>query len=214
MSEPERGAVYVVDDDASLRAELAEALSARGYSVREFADGTALLEDQATLVPGCIILDLNMPGMDGMEVQRRLAREGSPHKVVMLTGAGTISTAVAALHGGAIDFLEKPFFLKDLMGVIDRAGRRLDIERAEEARRHDAQMRLDRLSEREFDVLCGLTLGLPNKIIAYRLGLSVRTVESYRANLMDKLAVRSLPEAVKLAMEAGVEPKGAIVQTG
>lgn len=212
MTGEARGSVYVVDDDASLRAELADALSVRGFAVRAFADGEALLAAHTSLAPGCIVLDLNMPGVDGMEAQRVLAREGSAHKVVMLTGAGTVSTAVAALHGGAVDFLEKPFRLDALVAVIDRAVQRQRGEEEERARRAATDARLDRLSEREHDVLAGLTLGLPNKIIAYRLGLSVRTVETYRANLMDKLGVGSLSEAVKLALEAGLEPKGAILR--
>ncbi len=210
----ERGAVYIVDDDANLRSELADALAARGFAVREFADGAALIADHATYPPGCIVLDLNMPGVDGMEVQRTLAREGSAHKIVMLTGAGTISAAVAALHGGAVDFLEKPLRVDDLAAVVDRALQRQRHEQHERASRAAAIARLDRLSEREHDVFSGITLGLPNKIIAYRLGLSVRTVETYRANVMDKLGVRSLSDAVKLGLEAGHEPKGDIVRIG
>jgi len=209
-----KGAVYVVDDDASLRGELADALAARGFTVTAFADGHALLDAANTVAPGCIVLDLNMPGIDGLEVQRTLMHAGSPHKVVMLTGTGTISVAVAALQNGAVDFLEKPFRLDALVAVLDRALDRQRSEQAVRARCAAAHARVERLSDREHDVLCGLTLGLPNKIIAYRLGLSVRTVETYRAHLMDKLAVTSLSEAVKLALEAEIEPKGAIVRAG
>ncbi|MBL0966004.1 MAG: DEAD/DEAH box helicase [Blastomonas sp.] len=145
-------------------------------------------------------------------VQQALVERGSAHKIVMLTGAGSVSTAVRAIHAGAIDFLEKPFLVDDLVRAIGSAVSRQIQEVEQGGRRRQAEQLIARLSDRERDVLCGMVLGLANKIIAYRLGLSPRTVEAYRAQLMSKLGVRSLAEAVQIALEAGLEPRGAIVR--
>ena len=213
MDMRDRRHVYIVDDDTEVRAELAEALDLRGYRARAFDSGEGFLALQAELDPGCVVLDLNMPGMSGMEVQQALVERESRHKIVMLTGSGSVSTAVRAMHAGAIDFLEKPFHIDDLVRAIGSAVNRQLLEGQEDTRRRKAETLIDRLSDRERDVLCGMMLGLANKIIAYRLGLSPRTVEAYRAQLMHKLEVRSLAEAVQLAIEAGVEPRGAIVRS-
>lgn len=213
MNMRDRRPVYIVDDDAEVRSELAEALDLRGFFARAFDGGESFLAHQAELEPGCVVLDLNMPGMGGMEVQQALVECGSRHKIVMLTGSGSVSTAVRALHAGAIDFLEKPFHIDDLVRAIGNAVSRQLQEGQEDSRRRKAETMIDRLSDRERDVLCGMILGLANKIIAYRLGLSPRTVEAYRAQLMHKLEVRSLAEAVQLAIEAGLEPRGAILRS-
>lgn len=204
--------VYIVDDDAEVRAELGEALELRGFVVRVFDSGDDFVAQQAGLAPGCVVLDLNMPGLGGMDVQQALVERGSAHKIVMLTGAGSVSTAVRAIHAGAIDFLEKPFLVDDLIRAIGSAVSRQIQEVEQGGRRRQAEQLIARLSDRERDVLCGMVLGLANKIIAYRLGLSPRTVEAYRAQLMSKLGVRSLAEAVQIALEAGLEPRGAIVR--
>jgi two-component system response regulator FixJ len=120
---------------------------------------------------------------------------------------------VRAIHAGAIDFLEKPFHVDDLVRSIGSAVNRQLQEVQQDSRRRQAEELIGRLSDRERDVLCGMVLGLANKIIAYRLSLSPRTVEAYRAQLMSKLGVRSLAEAVQIAMEAGLEPRGAILRT-
>lgn len=205
--------VYVVDDDAEVRGELGEALELRGFVVRAFASGDDFVAQQTELEPGCVVLDLNMPGLGGMDVQEALVERGSPHKIVMLTGAGSVSTAVRAIHAGAIDFLEKPFHVDDLVRAIGSAVNRQLQEVQQGGRRRQAEDLVARLTERERDVLCGMVLGLANKIIAYRLSLSPRTVEAYRAQLMHKLGVRSLAEAVQIAIEAELEPRGAILRT-
>ncbi len=205
--------VYIVDDDAEVRSELAEALELRGFVASAFDGGEAFLAREAELDPGCVVLDLNMPGLGGMDVQQALVDNASHHKIVMLTGAGSVSTAVRAMHAGAIDFLEKPFHIDDLVRAIGSAVNRQLQEVQEDARRRQAEEQIGRLSERERDVLCGMALGLANKIIAYRLGLSTRTVEAYRAQLMHKLGVRSLAEAVQIVRDAGLEPTGAILRS-
>lgn len=205
--------VYIVDDDAMVRAELAEALQLRGFDAIAFDSGEGFMARQDALEPGCVVLDLNMPGMGGMEVQQAMVNRHSRHKIVMLTGAGSVSTAVRAMHAGAIDFLEKPFHVDDLVRAVGSAVHSQMQEVAESDRRRHAAAAVERLSERERDVLCGMVLGLANKVIAYRPSLSPRTVESYRAQLMQKLGVRSLAEAVQIAMEAELEPRGAIVRS-
>ena len=205
--------VYIVDDEPDVRSELAEALELHGFVVSGFGDGEAFLAHHAELEPGCVVLDLNMPGMGGMDVQQALIEQGSQHKIVMLTGAGSVSTAVRAMHAGAIDFLEKPFHVDDLVRAIGSAVNRQLQEVEQVGRRRQAEEQVGRLSDRERDVLCGMMLGLANKIIAYRLSLSPRTVEAYRAQLMQKLGVRSLAEAVQIAIEVGLEPQGAILRS-
>ncbi|PXW76106.1 LuxR family two component transcriptional regulator [Blastomonas natatoria] len=205
--------VYIVDDDALVRAELAEALQLRGFMATAFDSGEGFLARQDALEPGCVVLDLNMPGMGGMEVQQAMVDRRSRHKIVMLTGAGSVSTAVRAMHAGAIDFLEKPFHVDDLVRAVGSAINSQFQEVAQSDRKRNAAEIVERLSERELDVLCGMVLGLANKVIAYRLSLSPRTVESYRAQLMQKLGVRSLAEAVHIAMEAELEPRGAILRS-
>lgn len=213
MGMRERRNVYIVDDDFEVRGELSEALELRGFAVDAFADGNSFLSAQAALPAGCVVLDLNMPGLGGIDVQQALVERQALHKIVMLTGSGSVSTAVRAMHAGAIDFLEKPFHVDDLVRAIGSAVNRQLLEVEEDTRRRQAEDQIARLSERERDVLCGMVLGLANKIIAYRLGLSTRTVEAYRAQLMHKLDVKSLAEAVQIAMEAHLEPRGAIVRT-
>lgn len=213
MGMRERRNVYIVDDDFEVRGELSEALELRGFAVDAFADGNSFLSAQAALPAGCVVLDLNMPGLGGIDVQQALVERHALHKIVMLTGSGSVSTAVRAMHAGAIDFLEKPFHVDDLVRAIGSAVNRQLLEVEEDTRRRQAEDQIARLSERERDVLCGMVLGLANKIIAYRLGLSTRTVEAYRAQLMHKLEVKSLAEAVQIAMEAHLEPRGAIVRT-
>jgi two-component system, LuxR family, response regulator FixJ len=212
MDMADRRNVYIVDDDEEVRSELSEALEMRGFAVHAYADGNSFLSVQAALPAGCVVLDLNMPGMGGMDVQQALIAQGALHKIVMLTGAGSVSTAVKAMHAGATDFLEKPFHVDDLVRAIGSAVNRQVREVEEESRRRQAEAHIARLSDRERDVLCGMALGLANKITAYRLGLSTRTVEAYRAQLMHKLEVKSLAEAVHIAMEAQLEPRGAILR--
>lgn len=213
MDRRDQRKVYIVDDDAEVRSELAEALQLRGYAVQAFSQGDSFLAAQGSLAAGCVVLDLKMPGMGGMEVQRALVEQQSQHKIIMLSGEGSVSTAVQAMHAGATDFLEKPFHVDDLVRAIGTAASRQMKEAQDDTRKRQAEEVIGRLSERERDVLCGMVLGLANKIIAYRLGLSTRTVEAYRAQLMQKLGAKSLAEAVQIAIEAQLEPRGAIVRT-
>jgi two-component system response regulator FixJ len=196
-------AVYIVDDDAMIREELAELLHSDQVDVRAFASGEELLKASAELTSGCVILDLNLPGESGLRVQQRLREEGADHQIIMLTGEADVPTAVQAIQAGATDYLLKPFSVRALLASLEAAFGRLEEEREAQQARSSAQAALARLSPRERDVLTELLAGAPNKIIAYKLGLSTRTVEMYRGNLMEKLGVRSLPDAMRLAITAG-----------
>lgn len=204
--------VYLVDDDTDLRNELADALAESDYTVRGFASGEAFLEVQADLPPGCIVLDLTMPGMNGMQVHKALVERDSQHVVVMLTGTGSIATAVAALRTGVVDFVEKPAQLDALRDCIEMARvRRLAVAATRE-KLATARDRFAPLTPREMEVVYGMMMGLSAKMTARRLDLSFRTVESYRANLMVKLSARNLAEVVRMAIEAELTPTGPILE--
>lgn len=203
--------IYLVDDDNDLRSELADALENAGHVVSGFASGETFLAAESELAPGCVVLDLTMPGISGMQVHASLTERKSNHVVVMLTGTGSIATAVSALRKGAIDFVEKPAQLELLKASIETARVRRLAAAASNERLAAAQARFSGCTPRELDVLYGIVLGLSAKMTARRLDLSFRTVESYRANLMAKLNVRSLAEVVRMAIEARIEPEGAIL---
>ena len=203
--------VYLVDDDTALRDELADALAEAGYAVQGFASGEAFLAAQADLPPGCVVLDLTMPGMNGMQVHPALVDRNSRHVVVMLTGTGSIATAVAALRTGVVDFVEKPVQLDTLKECIAIAQVRRMTVAASREKLAAARERFAPLTPRELEVVYGMMMGQSAKMTARRLDLSFRTVESYRANLMVKLGVRTLAEVVRMAIEAEIKPSGPIV---
>ncbi|WP_439540541.1 response regulator transcription factor [Sphingomonas sp.] len=203
--------VYLVDDDTALRDELADALAEAGYAVQGFASGEAFLAAQADLPPGCVVLDLTMPGMNGMQVHTALVDRNSRHVVVMLTGTGSIATAVAALRTGVVDFVEKPVQLDTLKECIAIAQVRRMTVAASREKLAAARERFAPLTPRELEVVYGMMMGQSAKMTARRLDLSFRTVESYRANLMVKLGVRTLAEVVRMAIEAEIKPSGPIV---
>lgn len=196
--------VHIVDDEESMRRSTGYALKTAGYTVTSWASGAEFLREVRHVERGCILLDIRMPEIDGLEVQQILAERGITMPIVVMTGHGDIGTAVRAMKGGAADFLEKPFERTTLLCAIETAFDR--IARAERitARAADAEVVLGALTPRERDVLDGLAHGLPNKTIAYDLGISPRTVEVHRANLMTKLEVRSLSDALRIAFAAGL----------
>ena len=194
--------VHLVDDDASVRRSVGFMLKTAGFQVRSFEAGTELLKAAGELEDGCVLLDIRMPGMDGLEVQQALQDKGVRLPVVIMTGHGDVALAVKAMKAGAVDFVEKPFAKEALLTALAEAFRRLERRETTEDRARDAEIQLQALTPRERDVLEGLARGLPNKTIAYDLGISPRTVEIHRANLMTKLGVRSLSEALKIAFSA------------
>lgn len=194
--------LYVVDDDDAIRRSLSFLLKTSGFAVQVFEGGLPFLKAAATLAPGCVLLDVRMPDMDGLEVQRELRARGIMLPVIIMTGHGDIDMAVAAMKAGASDFIEKPFEKATLLACIESARKQSIATRGVGARAQEAQARLNILTDREREVLDGLVEGLPNKTIAYDLGISPRTVEIHRANLMQKLEVRSLAEALRIAFHA------------
>jgi two-component system response regulator FixJ len=197
--------VHLVDDDAAIRRSVGFMLKTAGFQVRSFETGTELLKAAGELEDGCVLLDIRMPGMDGLEVQAALQEKGVTLPVIIMTGHGDVSLAVKAMKAGAVDFVEKPFSKGSLLGAIEESFQRLDRRETTDDRARDAGIRLQALTPRERDVLEGLAKGLPNKTIAYDLGISPRTVEIHRANLMSKLGVRSLSEALRIAFSAQEE---------
>jgi two-component system, LuxR family, response regulator FixJ len=197
--------VHLVDDDASVRRSVGFMLRTSGHQVQSYESGAELLKNSAKLEQGCILLDIRMPGMDGLEVQQALQEKGVGLPVIIMTGHGDVGLAVKAMKAGAVDFIEKPFEKVALFSSLDEGFRRLSQKEVTGERRKDSEVKLQALTPRERDVLQGLAQGLPNKTIAYDLGISPRTVEIHRANLMSKLGVRSLSEALRIAFAAGDE---------
>jgi two-component system, LuxR family, response regulator FixJ len=198
--------VYIVDDDEAIRHSLLTLLGSEGYSVRAFGSGQEFLAAAPTLGPGCLIIDVRMPGMDGLEVQARLAEGGFDFPIIVMTGHGDIPLAVKAMKAGAADFIEKPF-AGAIIDSLDAAFSRLAAAGDRTLASAEAAAKLARLSAREREVLEGLLAGLPNKSLAYSLGISPRTVEIHRARVMDKMGARSLSELIQMALAAGVQAR-------
>jgi two-component system response regulator FixJ len=195
--------IYVVDDDEAVRESLNVLLEAE-HDVMCFAAARPFLDVAAALLPGCLILDVRMPELGGLELQRRLTERNLYFPIVMMTGQGDVHVAVEAMKAGAVDFIEKPFTREDILESIRLAQDRLAPPHAQDEQATIAKTRVALLSPRELEVLGGLVAGLPNKTIAYDLGLSARTVESHRAHIMSKMHARSFSALVWLALAAGV----------
>jgi two-component system, LuxR family, response regulator FixJ len=195
--------VHVVDDDDAVRSATAALIGANGYRVQQWTSGETFLQRRATEEPGCAVLDLRMPGATGLDVIERLKGEGTRLSFVMMTGHADVGTAVAAMKLGATDFLEKPY---DASALMEAVGRAIRISAAHNpvARSSAAARLLEKLTQREQQVLRALVGGGVNKTIGRDLGLSPRTVEMHRANLMDKLGARTLSDALRIAYEAGL----------
>ncbi|WP_027132683.1 response regulator FixJ [Geminicoccus roseus] len=195
--------VHVVDDDIAVRQSLAFLLGSADLSVRLYDSALAFLEALPKRPKGCLVTDIRMPGMDGLQLQRRLAELGVRLPIIMITGHGDVPLAVEAIKAGAVDFIEKPFDDEALLGAIHAALSLGAVDTQRDSQLAEIQARLDSLSERERQVLDGLVAGKPNKVIAYDLGISPRTIEIYRANVMTKMRAGSLSELVRMALLAG-----------
>ena len=203
---PNEGVVHVVDDDLAVRQSLSFLLASDGLPVRLHESALAFLEAMAETATGCIVTDVRMPGIDGIELLRRLKARGFSLPVIVMTGHADVPMAVEAMKEGAVDFIEKPFD-DDLFLAAVRSALRLQEQHARrDAQVTEVQARLQGLSERERQVLGGLVAGKANKVIAYDLGISPRTVEIYRANVMTKMQAGSLSELVRMALVAGGLP--------
>jgi len=195
--------VYVIDDDDAARESLEFLLRSANFSVNAYASGTAFLQALPRMTYGCIITDVRMPGLSGIELLRHLKDYDFKLPVIVITGHGEVPIAVEAMKLGAVDFFEKPFDGDKMIAAVQSAlsSSRKNADR--DAERREVQDRLATLTPRERDVLKGLVAGNPNKVIAFDLGISPRTVEIYRANVMTKMKSGSLSELVRMALHAG-----------
>ncbi|MGO4525391.1 response regulator FixJ [Microvirga sp. 2MCAF35] len=193
-------AVHVVDDDVAVRKSLAFLLASEGLPVRLHESASAFLDGVPGMEAGCIVTDVRMPGIDGIELIRRLKARSITLPVIVMTGHADVPMAVQAMKEGAIDFLEKPFGDEVFLAAVRSALARQEKNSNQGLQVAEIQGRFEVLSERERQVLDGLVAGKANKVIAYDLGISPRTVEIYRANVMAKMQAKSLSELVRLAL--------------
>jgi two-component system response regulator FixJ len=199
-----KGKIYVIDDDVAMRDSLSFLLDAAGFDVTLFETAAKFLDALPGLEFGCVVSDVRMPGVDGIELLKRMKSGQSPLPIVIMTGHGDIPLAVEAMKLGAVDFLEKPFEDDRLIGMIEAAIRQGEPAAKNEAVSRDIASRIATLSPRERQVMEGLIAGLSNKLIARDYDISPRTIEVYRANVMTKMQANSLSELVRLAMRAGL----------
>jgi two-component system response regulator FixJ len=197
-------AVHIVDDDPAMRDSLAFLLDVNGFQPHAYDSANALLSEARMDTLTCVVSDIRMPGMNGIELVRKLRSKGATCPVILITGHGDVALAVEAMKAGAADFIEKPFDDAALLGAIRSALEVHSASRGDNSVRKEAEARLAELSPRERDVLRGLVAGKINKVIAHDLGISPRTVEVYRANLMAKTGVRSMSELMRVALAAGL----------
>jgi two-component system response regulator FixJ len=199
--------VFIVDDDEAVRESLAAVLISYGYAATAFPSALHFLARCDRNAHGCLIADVRMPDMDGLELQEKVSAEFPHLATVIITGHGDVPIAVRAMKAGAIDFVEKPFNEETILETV-----KIALEQSARSKRqpddHGGEIaRLQQLTPREREVLDGLVAGLPNKTIAYDLGISARTVEVHRARVMEKMRVRSLSALVRIAITAGIEPQ-------
>jgi two-component system response regulator FixJ len=193
--------VVVVDDDPAVRDSMRALLESAGYVVKDYASAKAFLKEPLP-AGGCLVTDIRMPDMDGLELQEEITRRGMDIPVVIMTGHGDVPLAVRAMKAGALDFVEKPFDDEGMLASVQRALLIGHQERARQAEAKAAQELVALLTPRELNVLVKLVAGRSNKVAAYELGISPRTIEIHRANIMDKMHARSLSEVVRIALAA------------
>jgi two-component system response regulator FixJ len=194
--------VHIVDDEESVRSSLAFLLDMAGYAVRTHASAGEFLEIAASITNGCLVTDLRMPDIDGVELLKRLSAMSAMLPTIVVTGHGDVQMAVEAMKSGAMDFIEKPFdkerIIDSIRRAADSAGAQFELEQS----RSRTQEAIKSLSERERQVLDGVVAGQPNKVIAFELGISPRTVEGYRATLMAKMQAKNLAELIRMVTDA------------
>jgi len=201
MHSDQRPTVYVVDDDESIRTLWRWLMESNGIAVKTFATAADFIESYRNGGAGCLVLDLKLPGMSGLELQQYLNRKDVEIPIVFVTGYGDVPAAVSALKGGAVDFIQKPFSHREVLSIIEKAFQRDAENREKRARRSRIAGRLAMLTEREREVLQRVIEGKPNKIIAADLDISMKTVEFHRAKVMEKMGVTSVAELVQIAMQ-------------
>jgi RNA polymerase sigma factor (sigma-70 family) len=194
--------VFIVDDDAAIRFAMEALMESVNLDHEIFASADEFLDKISEQRPGCLVLDIRMPGLGGLELQEELIRRGNTLPIIFITGHGDVPMAVEAMQKGAVDFIQKPFRDQELLDRI-REALATDQHRREEQQQHEeVASRLDKLTNREREVFDLVVTGKPNKVIAYELGVSQRTVEIHRARVMEKMQARSLADLVKMHMTA------------
>jgi FixJ family two-component response regulator len=196
--------VYVIDDDLSMRKAVGRLLESEHYSVEIFTGAREFLARVPYAGPSCVILDLNMPGLSGLQLQDTLAEMGRPEQVIFITGGASVPTCVQAMKAGAVDYLQKPFRDEELLRCVERALKRSSELCLHRLQRKDVRDRLATLTPREFDVLKGVVAGMLNKQIAAQFGTTEGTIKVHRGRVMEKMGATSVAELVVLAQRAGI----------
>jgi FixJ family two-component response regulator len=203
---PSNSLVFLIDDDASVRKGVSRFLRSAGYNSEAFGSASDFLTREQHAGPACVIVDVRMPGINGMDLQNVLIQRRREEQLVFITGHGDISMCAQAMKAGAVDFLPKPFRNEQLLECVERALARSAEERSHTAEKNSARRLLDLLTPREFEVMQLVTLGMLNKQIAGELGTAEKTVKVHRGRVMQKLGVRSVAELVHLTQKASVPP--------
>jgi two-component system response regulator FixJ len=191
--------IYVVDDDPSVRESTKLMLKSVGFNVKTFGSAQDFLKANIQQDLGCLVLDVRMPGMSGLDLQEKLVSAKTPLPVIFITGHGTVPMSVRAMKAGAVDFLQKPFEEQDLLDAINRAIARQRERKSKKDQAEELQLRLKALTPREYEVFSLLVTGMANKEIAYELGASERTIKAHRARIMEKMNAGSLADLVRFA---------------
>jgi FixJ family two-component response regulator len=205
MLEP-KPTIYVVDDDPSVRDSMELMLKSVGFDVKTFGSAQDFLEAKLQEDLGCLVLDVRMPGMSGLELQEKLVSAKTPLPVIFITGHGTVPISVRAMKAGAVDFLQKPFEEQDLLDAINRAVARQREKKSKKDQSKELQLRLTALTTREYEVFSLLVTGMANKEIAFELGTSERTIKAHRARIMEKMNAGSLADLVRFAEQLKTLP--------
>ena len=206
---PAHALVHVIDDELSMRKAIGRLLESEGYSVAMFAGAREFLARPSHGGPSCVVVDLNMPELNGLELQRALAKSGRVEQLIFITGGASVPTCVQAMKSGAIDYLSKPFRGEDLLSAVEQALARASEQWVKSSQRKEVRARLATLTPREFDVLKLVISGMHNKQIAARFGTTEGTIKVHRGRVMEKMGVKSVAELVVLAQRAGVASKSA-----
>jgi two-component system response regulator FixJ len=196
--------VYLIDDDLAVRDSLSFLLSTHDLEVKAFEEAAPFMDELGQLKAGCVLTDMRMPGLTGLQLAKHLKENGSSLPVIIMTGHGDVPLAVEAMKSGVVDFIEKPFSDEVVLAAIESALERLDRDNEHDRERAEVLARIEKLTGRERDVMAGLVAGGANKVIADDLGISARTVEIYRANVMDKMQARSLSDLIRMAIASGL----------
>ena len=198
--------VFIVDDDALIRDSLAQLVKSVGLKAETFSSAQTFLESDLPDKPSCLVLDIRMPGLSGLDLQDELTKRGFSIPIIFITGHGTVPMSVRAMKAGAVDFLQKPFEDQELLDAIHRAIEQNRQTRLEKTELKEIEQRVKSLTLREHEVLVLVTAGMLNKQIAYDLKMSENTVKTHRARIMRKMAVESLAELVRVTEKAGIHP--------